>query len=160
MKLLLVTVLVAAVIALPTNDDKCYAGSNALCTCSELIANGAIKSIDDCTLEAAISACKDGVCAHESWQVGKGQNLFLDSPHCIHARVRQVTTNTTVGALGGCETKYTQQTVQRPASFRSWQEACIPLVFTIVCRGTCSVMVHTRGSLAVAKQHTEHMTAG
>jgi hypothetical protein len=39
----------------PTSD--CYAGSESLCGCSELIKRGVIKSFDDCTQQAAIDYC-------------------------------------------------------------------------------------------------------
>ena len=44
-------------------DDQCFAGSEALCSCSELIKRGAIDSFDDCTQTAAVDYCKEhGAC--------------------------------------------------------------------------------------------------
>jgi hypothetical protein len=44
--------------------EDCSAGSEDLCSCSELIRAGAIASFDDCTQEAAIDYCqKHGACA-------------------------------------------------------------------------------------------------
>lgn len=44
-------------------DDICYAGSEALCGCSELIKKGVIQSFDDCTQQAAVDYCKTyGAC--------------------------------------------------------------------------------------------------
>lgn len=42
---------------------RCQAGSTALCSCSQLIAKRLIKSLDDCTQEAAIAACSSGACS-------------------------------------------------------------------------------------------------
>ena len=43
---------------------SCAAGSESLCSCSELLAKHLIKSFDDCTQEAAIAACQSGACRH------------------------------------------------------------------------------------------------
>jgi len=41
----------------------CKAGSEDLCSCSQLMKRGAIDSFDDCTQEAAIDYCeKNGPC--------------------------------------------------------------------------------------------------
>ena len=42
----------------------CYAGAPSLCSCSELVSKGVIKSIDDCTMSAAVKACQSGACSH------------------------------------------------------------------------------------------------
>merc|ERR1712216_53964 len=49
--------------AIPVNQ-QCTVGSDALCSCSELISKGIIKNFDQCTQDAAIKACKDGQCSH------------------------------------------------------------------------------------------------
>ena len=47
----------------PTSDGECFAGSEALCSCSELIKRKAIDTFDDCTQESAIDYCKsNGPC--------------------------------------------------------------------------------------------------
>merc|ERR1712166_1732475 len=49
----------------PAAAPQCYVGSVSLCSCSELMIGGIIKSVDDCTQEAAIAACEDSKCVHE-----------------------------------------------------------------------------------------------
>merc|ERR1711865_827707 len=60
-------VLLTVVSAFPaTEQPDCSVGGSGLCSCSELIAKKIIKSFDDCTQEAAMSACTDGQCSHSS----------------------------------------------------------------------------------------------
>ena len=46
-----------------SNDNECFPGSEALCSCSQLISRGVIASFDDCTQTAAVDYCKsNGPC--------------------------------------------------------------------------------------------------
>jgi len=71
---------IQAIGSLEKNDmggDSCYPGSMALCSCSELIKKGIIKSIDDCTQTMAVDACKSGQCAHDSTTLEGSQEQVL-----------------------------------------------------------------------------------
>jgi hypothetical protein len=48
------------------SHEQCFAGSENLCSCSELIERHIITGLDDCTQSAAIEACKSGACNSRS----------------------------------------------------------------------------------------------
>merc|ERR1712046_48838 len=50
------------VVMIASTSADCSIGSPNLCGCSQLIEKHIIKSMDDCTQEAAIAACKAGTC--------------------------------------------------------------------------------------------------
>merc|ERR1712216_429398 len=88
--------------ALPTTEQPdCSVGGAGLCSCSELIAKKIIKSIDDCTQEAAMKACSDGRCSHSelSASTGKCEEVYSKS-QCDGDKSSSA--RTLLGGHGGC----------------------------------------------------------
>ena len=48
-----------------SSAGQCFAGSDRLCGCSELIERHIISFMDDCSTQATIAACSDNKCVHD-----------------------------------------------------------------------------------------------